>query len=88
MGDAYKMNTIIIVDRIGDRSGIVQMAQKIEGKILRMSDRNWVLSLSDNLKEVFESESIGLPSNIKTNTQLNKQIKQFMDHLDIANLLE
>ena len=41
-GTAYSMSTIIIVDRIGERSRIVDMAQQIEGSIVQMSMTHWV----------------------------------------------
>jgi hypothetical protein len=38
----HYMSTIILVDRIGDRSRIVDMAQQIDGNIVQMSMTYWV----------------------------------------------
>lgn len=38
----YYMSTIILVDRIGDRSRIYEMAKKIDGNIVQMSMTYWV----------------------------------------------
>lgn len=45
-GKKHEMSTIVIVDTIGDRSKIRELAEDIEGVIVCMSDRDWVLQLS------------------------------------------
>lgn len=45
-GKRHEMSTIVIVDTIGDGSKIRSLAEKIEGAIVCMSDRDWVLQLS------------------------------------------
>lgn len=46
------MATFIIVDRIGDRSRIVELAKKIDGTIVQMSMAFWPKELADKLGQV------------------------------------
>jgi hypothetical protein len=46
------MGTIIIVDRIGSRSGIVQKAREIDGKIVQMSGSYWVRTIASELRQI------------------------------------
>lgn len=82
------MHTIVIVDRIGDRSKIDRMAKEIEGIVLRMSDSDWVLALSSHLKKIFNSNRVGLPTQIDDSEALERYVADFMRDLDISNLLE
>jgi len=45
----HYMSTIIIVDRIGDRSRIVEMAKSIDGDIVQMSMTYWVKDICEIL---------------------------------------
>ena len=45
------MSTIIIVDRIGEKSRIVDMAKAIDGEIVQMSMAYWVKDVCRILKE-------------------------------------
>ena len=47
----HYMSTIIIVDRIGERSRIVEMAKAIDGEIVQMSMAYWVKDVCRILKE-------------------------------------
>jgi hypothetical protein len=47
------MATFIIVDRIGDRSRIVELAKKIDGTIIQMSMAYWPKVLAERLKKLF-----------------------------------
>ncbi len=63
-GESHFMHTFIIVDRIGDRSRIVEMAEEIGGTILQMSASYWPRELGERLEQVvngFESPFRGLP---------------------------
>ena len=46
----HYMSTIIIVDRIGERSRIVEMAKAIDGEIVQMSMTYWVKDVCEILK--------------------------------------
>jgi len=46
----HYLSTIIIVDRIGDRSRIVDMAKSIDGEIVQMSMTYWVKDICEILK--------------------------------------
>jgi hypothetical protein len=51
-GKHYTMKTLIIVDRIGDRSNIKQLAERIDGKIVQMSGAYWPLDVGAELEQV------------------------------------
>ncbi|MBI4034650.1 CfrBI family restriction endonuclease [Candidatus Saccharibacteria bacterium] len=53
-GKSKFMHTIIIVDRIGDRSRIVELAKEIDGTILQMSSKNWPIQLAAKLEEIVD----------------------------------
>jgi len=46
------MATFIIVDRIGPRSRIVELAKKIDGTIIQMSMASWLKVLAEKLGHV------------------------------------
>lgn len=48
---SHFMHTIIIVDRIGSKSRIVEMAKAIDGSIVQMSMSYWVKEIAQILKE-------------------------------------
>lgn len=45
-GVMHNISTMVIVDVIGDRSRIVNMAEEIDGKVVAMSDPYWVAKVS------------------------------------------
>ena len=47
----HYMSTIILVDRIGEGSRIVEMAEKINGNIIQMSMTYWVKEVAEVLKQ-------------------------------------
>ncbi|MEM9687628.1 MAG: CfrBI family restriction endonuclease, partial [Bacteroidota bacterium] len=47
----HYMSTIILVDRIGEGSRIVDMAREINGHIIQMSMTYWVKEVADILSE-------------------------------------
>lgn len=86
-GDKYVMDTIIIVDRIGDRSRIDNMAERIQGTVFRMCDKNWVINLSSKIKEIFNDENLGLPPQVKTQESYSIHLRKFMGTFDISRLI-
>ena len=50
-GRSFEMQTVVIVDRIGDGSRIEQLAEAINGKILQMSHALWTVSLDSVIGE-------------------------------------
>jgi len=50
-GDTYHMSTIIIVDRIGEKSRIMEMARNVDGVIVQMSMSHWIKDVCGALKE-------------------------------------
>jgi hypothetical protein len=49
--NSHAMKTIILVDRIGDKSRIVEMAKATNGHIIQMSMTYWVYELAKILSE-------------------------------------
>ena len=48
---AHYMTTIVLVDRIGERSRIVEMAKRIDGHIVQMSMTHWTREVARILGE-------------------------------------
>ena len=79
------MSTIILVDRIGARSRITNMAEKIDGNIIQMSMTYWVkevavilhkrMGFSHDLLNLSEEESV-------------KYIKKHMKKIDLKHFVE
>ena len=47
----YRMSTVILVDRIGEKSRIPRLAKRIGGRIVQMSMSNWVSELAQVISE-------------------------------------
>ena len=56
-GEHFYSSTIIIVDRIGDRSGIVELAHEIGGHIVQMSEGYWPQKVARLLGREFDYDS-------------------------------
>jgi len=52
----YYSTTFVIVDRIGDRSKIVEQARKIDGVVIQMSLTQWPQQLAEELKRRFRHD--------------------------------
>jgi hypothetical protein len=50
----YYSTTVIIVDRVGDRSTIVEQANKIDALIVQMSSSQWPFVLAQELSKRFD----------------------------------
>lgn len=86
-GERYEMDTIIIVDRIGDRSRIDNMALGIQGSVLRMCDSDWVINLSKKIKFIFNDDTLGLPNNVTNQHEFSLYLKEFIHSFDISKLI-
>ena len=53
---SYEMMTIIIVDRVGERSRIQRLASEINGHIVQMSMSHWVKEVGVILNKAFGFE--------------------------------
>lgn len=86
----YNMSTVIIVDRIGEDSRIVQMAKEIDGHIIQMSMSNWVIELSNILyEELHYKSSIFNKSEAEVFTLISEKLKdidlkQFLENKTVA----
>jgi hypothetical protein len=61
----WYLATIIIVDKIGKKSNIEELAKEINGKIIQMSASYWPLVLAEVLREEtgFKAEILSVPAN-------------------------
>lgn len=61
-GVNHYMHTFIIVDRVGQRSRIVELAEEVGGTIIQMSASDWGKTLGDCLEEVLDGYASPLSS--------------------------
>jgi len=80
----HYMSTIIIVDRIGDRSRIVEMAKAIDGSIVQMSMTYWIKDVCEILKEKigFRHKILSLPE-----AEIVNHIKRKMKGIDLDSFI-
>lgn len=52
-GVPHSMRTIIIVDRVGKNSRIIELAREIDGRVIQMSASDWPVTLGNEMEEVF-----------------------------------
>ena len=85
-GKDFKMQTIIIVDRIGEKSQTVQLAEAINGKVLQMSSALWIIDLdriigeyAANYKQKFNAKS--------TVKDVKEQASKLLDSNQLEQLL-
>jgi len=79
------MATFIIVDRIGDRSRIAELAKKIDGTIIQMSMAYWPQVLSKQLGEVLGFKH---PIQKMKGREIESFIKSTMQSVDLQFLVE
>jgi hypothetical protein len=63
-GVKHSMKTIIIVDRVGKNSRIIDLASKIDGRVIQMSASDWAKSLGREMEDIFDNFTSPL-SNLK-----------------------
>lgn len=81
----YYMATFIIVDRIGDRSRIVELAKRINGTIIQMSMAYWPKELAKKLGGILGFEH---PLQKMPDEKIEKYIKGEMSKLVIKDFVE
>ena len=81
----HYMSTIIIVDRIGEKSRIVEMAKAINGDIVQMSMAYWVkdICIILNNKIGFKHPIMKLKGN-----DILKYIRNKMEHVNLNEFLD
>lgn len=84
-GKKHAMSTIVIVDRIGDRSKITTLAKVIEGQILQMSDSAWVIKLASLISQRFNT--VNLLENIKSPTELEDWLRYKIKDVNLEELI-
>jgi hypothetical protein len=52
-GIIHSMHTIIIVDRVGKNSVIIDLAHEIDGRVIQMSSSDWVKSLGREMEDIY-----------------------------------
>ena len=83
-GKQYEMSTIVIVDTLGEKSKARELAKKIEGEIICMSDPNWVLELAE---QVSEKLSINNPFKDVLAENLEDYLSEKLKTLDLDRLI-
>lgn len=83
-GKRYEMSTIVIVDTLGEKSKARELAKKIEGEIICMSDPNWVLELA---AQVSEKLSIDNPLKDVLAENLENYISEKLKTVDLNRLI-
>jgi hypothetical protein len=53
-GVSMYMHTFIVVDRVGPKSGVVELAQEVDGTIIQMSSSDWASTLGNALEELLD----------------------------------
>lgn len=80
----YYTSTIILVDKIGDNSRIVEMAKKIDGSLIQMSMNYWVKELASTLNKV---SSFKHPILKLSNEESIDYINNIMTHIDLKEFI-
>ncbi|MCB2206246.1 CfrBI family restriction endonuclease [bacterium] len=80
----HSMVTIILVDRIGEKSRIVDIAREIEGEIIQMSMSNWTKELSDVLLARTKYTS---PIHKMSDTRRVRHIRKQMESIDLNSFV-
>lgn len=85
--NGYKSNTItiILIDTIGERSRIEDMARNIGGYIIQMSGTYWVHELAETIKESFPFYQNPLLN--MTKEQSLSYLKQVMPNINLSQFL-
>jgi hypothetical protein len=52
-GIIHSMHTIIIVDRVGKNSRIIELANEIDGRVIQMSSSDWAKSLGREMEDIY-----------------------------------
>jgi hypothetical protein len=78
------MATIILVDRIGEKSRIERLARELNGTIIQMSASYWPRQIAEELHRVFgfEHELIGMPYN-----QMDDYLKTALSRVPLEDFI-
>ncbi len=80
----HYMSTIILVDRIGEGSRIVEMAKEINGTIIQMSMTYWVKEVAHVLGEKLEFKH---PILKMSSDESIDYIEKAMDKIDLKTFM-
>lgn len=81
----YYSTTFVIVDRIGDRSKIVEQAKRIDGVVIQMSLTQWPQSLAKELKQRFDFKHEILKMNPR---EIESYLRTRVQKIDIARFVQ
>lgn len=84
-GKKHAMSTIVIVDTIGDRSKIRELAEGIEGTIVCMSDNDWVSQLSKLISN--KLGTVNPLANVNTYEELEVYLRDKMKGINLEELI-
>ncbi len=85
-GVTTHLKTIIIVDVVGSRSGIIDLAKKVDGVIIQMSATDWVKTLGNELENALS----GFKSPVKNLSHKDyvKFIEQGVTHAPLEEIFK
>lgn len=83
-GSKHYLATFIIVDRVGEKSRIFEMAKKVNGTIIQMSMNYWPRELAKKLREV-----VGYKHKIAkmSDEEISKYLKTEVGKIDISKFI-
>ena len=83
-GMGHEMKTIIIVDTVAANSDLFNKAERVDGIVLQMSQKDWIISFSKEICRIF---SIHHPlSSLETN-ELDSYLRREMERININSFL-
>lgn len=84
-GKRHEMSTIVIVDTIGDRSKVRDLAEDIEGAIVCMSERSWVLQVSALISN--RLRKVNPLAHVNTYEELEAYLRDKMKDINLEELI-
>ena len=85
-GRPFELKTIIVVDRIGEGSRIVDLAELIDGQIVQMSSSLWAKDLDKILSETFGGYQRVFPPDARV-ADIRQLALERVDRADLEQLL-
>lgn len=83
-GVGHEMKTIIIVDTIAEGSDLIHKAERVDGIVLQMSRKDWVVSFAKAVCDIFRFEH---PLRSLSPSDLNAYLKEQMQAIELRTFL-
>lgn len=84
-GIDHNMSTIIIIDTIAENSDLINKAARVNGHVLQMKDKDWVIKFAKLLCDIYKIEHS--LTDIKLE-QLSNYIEEKLNTIDITEFFE